>query len=158
MPPTCPGALTLPSTASSSAEGSPSPPSPPSHCGLPPKSLGASVRKNRWRGKMTASAKHKQKAGNSMKGLYSINISRTVIRQAGCFLTAPLHFSHVITWLFLLLQQALSPANVTPTTAPLLWLTHVFYLHNVHINTFRGMSTVAPCTIPSSKNPDVYQW
>ena len=93
MPPTCPGALTLPSTASSSAEGSPSPPSPPSHCGLPPKSLGASVRKNRWRGKMTASAKRKQKAGNRMKGLYSINISRTFIRQAGCFLTAPLHFS-----------------------------------------------------------------
>ena len=93
MPPTCPGALTLPSTASSSAEGSPSPPSPPSHCGLPPKSLGASVRKNRWRGKMTASAKRKQKAGNRMKGLYSINISRTFIRQAGCFLTALLHFS-----------------------------------------------------------------
>ena len=66
MPPTCPGALTLPSTASSSAEGSPSPPSPPSHCGLPPKSLGASVRKNRWRGKMTASAKRKQKAGNNV--------------------------------------------------------------------------------------------
>lgn len=158
MPLTCPGALTLPSTASSLAEGSPSPPSPPSHCGLPPKSLGASVRKNHWRGKMTATAKCKQKAGNSMKGFYSINISGTFIQQAGGFLTAPLYFSHVIIWLFLLLPQAPCPANVTSTTVPSLWLTHVFYLYNVHINTFRGMSTVVPHTIPSSKNsPDVHQ-